>query len=186
MLVFDDGLGGFLPLSQADLPCDPLSFAEAGIAPSPASLMVMADGVCVVKQTRRALYRHWQLAEGEAPAVRGLLARAARITTEITLGRGDAGHLAALDDLALELTDARPGRRLAAGQFAAPLPRAVGAACAARVVPRRRCAWTCRTTPRPATAPARPTSTSPASWPTWATATTAPRSRSSGATTRCR
>ena len=104
MLVFDDGLGGFLPLSQADLPCDPLSFAAAGIAPSPASLMVMADGVCVVKQTRRALYRHWQLAEGEAPAVRGLLARAARITTEITLGRGDAGHLAALDDLALELT----------------------------------------------------------------------------------
>ncbi|HRC39683.1 MAG TPA: NAD(P)-binding protein, partial [Rubrivivax sp.] len=104
VLVFDDGLGGFLPLSQADLPCDPLSFAGAGIAPSPASLMVMADGVCVVKQTRRALYRHWQLAEGEAPAVRGLLARAARITTEITLGRGDPGHLAALDDLALELT----------------------------------------------------------------------------------
>jgi NADPH-dependent glutamate synthase beta subunit-like oxidoreductase/NADH:ubiquinone oxidoreductase subunit F (NADH-binding)/ferredoxin len=104
VLVFDDGLGGFLPLSQADLACDPLSFAEAGIAPSPASLMVMADGVCVVKQTRRALYRHWQLAEGEAPAVRGLLARAARITTEITLGRGDAGHLAALDDLVLELT----------------------------------------------------------------------------------
>ena len=103
VLVFDDGLGGFLPLSQADLSCDPLSFAEAGIAPSPASLMVMAAGVCVVKQTRRALYRHWQLAEGEAPAVRGLLARAARLTTEITLGRGDAGHLAALDELALEL-----------------------------------------------------------------------------------
>jgi NADPH-dependent glutamate synthase beta subunit-like oxidoreductase/ferredoxin len=103
VLVFDDGLGGFLPLSQADLACDPLSFAGAGIAPSPASLMVMAAGVCVVKQTRRALYRHWQLAEGEAPTVRGLLARAARITTEITLGRGDTGHLAALDELALDL-----------------------------------------------------------------------------------
>ena len=103
VLVFDDGLGGFLPLSQADLSCEPMAFAAAGIVPSPATMMVMAAGVCVVKQTRRALYRHWQLAEGETPAVRGLLARAARITTEITLGRGDAGHLAALDELALDL-----------------------------------------------------------------------------------
>ena len=50
---------------QADLSCDPLSLAFAGIIPAPSSLMVMAEGVCVVKQTRRALYRHWQLAEGE-------------------------------------------------------------------------------------------------------------------------
>ena len=63
----------------------------------------MAEGVCVVKQTRRALYRHWQLAEGEAAPVRGLLARAARLTTEITLGRGEPGHLVALDEVALEL-----------------------------------------------------------------------------------
>jgi len=103
VLVFDDGLGGFLPLSQADLSCEPLAFTAAGIAPSPSTLMVMATGVCVVKQTRRALYRHWQLADGERPAVRGLLARVARLTTEITLGRGDAGHLVALDELALEL-----------------------------------------------------------------------------------
>ena len=104
VLVFDDGLGGFLPLSRADLACDPLSFASAGIAPSPSTLMVMAEGVCVVKQTRRALYQHWQLAEGEAKPERGLLARAARLTTEITLGRGDTAHLAALDNVALELT----------------------------------------------------------------------------------
>ena len=104
VLVFDDGLGGFLPLSQADLSCEPLAFAAAAIAPSPSTLRVLPAGTCIVKQTRRALYRHWQLAEGEAPAVRGLLARVARLTTEITLGRGDAGHLAALDELALALT----------------------------------------------------------------------------------
>ncbi len=103
VLVFDDGLGGFLPLSEADLSCEPLSFASAGIIPAPSSLMVMAEGVCVVKQTRRALYRHWLLADGEAAPVRGLLARAARLTTEITLGRGEPGHLAALDEVALEL-----------------------------------------------------------------------------------
>ena len=74
VLVFDDGLGGFLPLSGADVSCEPLSFASAGIIPVPSTLMVMAEGVCVVKQTGRALYRYWQLAEGEAKPVRGLLA----------------------------------------------------------------------------------------------------------------
>jgi len=105
VLVFDDGLGGFLPLSEANLACDPLTFASAGIVPAPSSLMVMAEGVCVVKQTRRSLYRHWLLADGEEGAsVRPLLARAARLTAEITLGRGDPGHLVTLDEVALELT----------------------------------------------------------------------------------
>ena len=103
MLVFDDGLGGFLPLSAADLSCEPLSFAAARITPAPSTLMVTADCTSVVKQTRRALYRHWQLAEGETAFVRGLLVRAARLTAEITLGRGEPGHLIALDEVALEL-----------------------------------------------------------------------------------
>jgi NADH-quinone oxidoreductase subunit F len=104
VLVFDDGLGGFLPLSEADLSCAPLSFSFAGIAPAPSTLMVLAEGVCVVKQTRRALHRHWLLADGEESAsVRPLLARAARLTTEITLGRGDPDHLATLEEVALEL-----------------------------------------------------------------------------------
>ena len=104
VLVFDDGLGGFMPLSKADLSCNPLSLASAAINPAPSSLMVIAEGVCVVKQTVRALYRHWQLAEDEAIPVRALLARAGRLVAEITLGRGDAEHLAALDELALKLS----------------------------------------------------------------------------------
>ena len=103
VLVFDDGLGGFLPLSEADLSCQPLSLASAGIIPSPSTLMVMAEGVCMVKQTGRALYRHWQLADNETSPVRAVLARAARLVSEISLGRGDAAHLAALDEMTLEL-----------------------------------------------------------------------------------
>ncbi len=103
VLAFDDGLGGFLPLSAADLPCDPLSLTSAGIIPSPSSLMAMAEGVCVVKQTRRALYRHWQLADDEPAPIRALLARAARLVTEITIGRGASSHLVTLDEMALEL-----------------------------------------------------------------------------------
>ena len=37
VLVFDDGLGGFLPLSAADLSCEPLSLASAGIVPAPST-----------------------------------------------------------------------------------------------------------------------------------------------------
>ena len=104
VLVFDDGLGGFLPLSAADVSCEPLSLAAAGVVPAPSTLMVMAEGVCMLRQTGRALYRYWQLADNaEAASVRPILARAARLVTEITLGRGDAAHLGALDEVALEL-----------------------------------------------------------------------------------
>jgi len=103
VLVFDNGMGGFLPLSEADLSCQPLTLANAGIAPAPSSLMVLAEGVCLVEQTRRALYRYWQLAENEAPPIRSLLARAARLVADITVGRGAPRHLDELQRLALEL-----------------------------------------------------------------------------------
>lgn len=103
VLLFDNGMGGFLPLSEADLSCEPLALSAAGIAPSPTSLMVAAEGICLVEQTRRALYRYWQLA-GHAPAqVRALLARCARLVAEITVGRGQPRHLGELENLALEL-----------------------------------------------------------------------------------
>ncbi len=103
VLVFDDGLGGFLPLSKADLSCEPLSLSSVGITPAPSTLVVMADGVCMVKQAGRALYRSWLLADEGDAAVHGLLARAARLVAEIALGRGLPAHLAALDEMALEL-----------------------------------------------------------------------------------
>ncbi len=103
VLLFDNGMGGFLPLSEADLSCHPLALAAAGIAPAPSSLMVVAEGLCLVEQTRRALYRFWQLAEKEPFAVRSQLARAARLVAEITVGHGQPHHLAELDELALEM-----------------------------------------------------------------------------------
>ena len=82
----------------------PLSLASAGVVPVPSTLMVMAEGACLLRQTRRALYRHWQLADNaEGDPVRPLLARAGRLVAELTLGRGDAAHLRALDEVALEL-----------------------------------------------------------------------------------
>ena len=104
VLVFDDGMGGFLPLTRADVLCDPLSLLSIGVVPSPTSLMVIAHGTCIVKLTRRAMYRHWLLAEGRETHVRSLLARAARLVTEITLGNGSMSHLSALEEVSAELT----------------------------------------------------------------------------------
>jgi NADH-quinone oxidoreductase subunit F len=104
VIVFDDGMGGFIPLSATDVSSDPLSLLSSGIVPSPSSLMVIAEGTCIVKQTRRAMYRHWLLAEGKETHVRSLLARAARLVTGITLGLGNISHLAVLDEIATELT----------------------------------------------------------------------------------
>jgi NADPH-dependent glutamate synthase beta subunit-like oxidoreductase/NADH:ubiquinone oxidoreductase subunit F (NADH-binding)/formate hydrogenlyase subunit 6/NADH:ubiquinone oxidoreductase subunit I len=103
ILVFDNGMGGFLPLSEADLSCRPLTLAAAGVVPAPTSLMMLAEGVCLVEQTRRALYRYWQLADNEPPPVRTLLARVARLVAEVTVGHGLPAHLAELDELAIEL-----------------------------------------------------------------------------------
>jgi NADPH-dependent glutamate synthase beta subunit-like oxidoreductase/NADH:ubiquinone oxidoreductase subunit F (NADH-binding)/ferredoxin len=103
VLVFDNGMGGFLPLSEADLSCRPLALAAAGVVPAPVSLMMLAQGVCLVEQTRRALYRYWQLADDEPAPVRALLARVARLVAEITVGHGRPSHLAELDELAIEL-----------------------------------------------------------------------------------
>ena len=104
VLVFDDGLGGFLPLSKSDIACDPVSFRLVDIIPAPSSLMVMAEGVCVVNQTQSALHRHWLLADhDDGASVRPLLARAARLATEVTRGRGEPGDLVTLDEVALEL-----------------------------------------------------------------------------------
>lgn len=103
IVVFDNGMGGFLPLSEADLSCRPLALAAAGVVPAPVSLMMLAEGVCIVEQTRRSLYRYWQLADQEPAAVRTLLARVARLVAEITVGHGRPSHLDELDELAIEL-----------------------------------------------------------------------------------
>ena len=109
MLVFDDGLGGFLPLSQADLV---VQSALAGVGGNyPGAVHPDGDGrqrLCRQADPPRALSplatrRRRRPRRGEVASVRGLLVRAARLVTELTLGRGEAGHLVALDEVALEL-----------------------------------------------------------------------------------
>jgi NADPH-dependent glutamate synthase beta subunit-like oxidoreductase/formate hydrogenlyase subunit 6/NADH:ubiquinone oxidoreductase subunit I/NADH:ubiquinone oxidoreductase subunit F (NADH-binding) len=103
ILAFDNGMGGFLPLSDADLRCQPEDLAAVGIAPSPSTVLVLPEGSCVVEQTRRAMHRYWELSESAPAAVRALLGRVARLVTELCVGQGRPAHVEELDALALEL-----------------------------------------------------------------------------------
>ncbi len=103
VLVFDDGLGGFLPLSGADVSREPLWFAQrASSRCRPRSWSWPRASASSSKQDGRCI------GTGNSPKAKrngcGPLARAARLVTEITLGRGAPDHLVALDEIAIELT----------------------------------------------------------------------------------
>ncbi|HEX8961973.1 MAG TPA: FAD-dependent oxidoreductase, partial [Rhodocyclaceae bacterium] len=108
-LALDGGLGGFLPV-DARIRFGPEDLLAAVVSPRPQSLWVIGRNLCIVDLTRDALYRHWKLAEGGDRAVRALLARAARLSTQVKVGRAGPGHLAELEAIGHELH----GRGLAA------------------------------------------------------------------------
>jgi NADPH-dependent glutamate synthase beta subunit-like oxidoreductase len=68
------------------------------------SSWVLKEGACVVESTRHALYRFWLISEDGGDArkliARSLIARAARMVTEITIGKGEQGHIVELERLA--------------------------------------------------------------------------------------
>ncbi|HEX8986943.1 MAG TPA: FAD-dependent oxidoreductase [Rhodocyclaceae bacterium] len=108
-LALDGGLGGFLPPS-AQVRFGPEDLLAAVVSPRPQTLWVIGRDRCLVDLTRDALYRHWKMAEGSDRATRALLARAARLVTQIKVGRAGRGHLAELEELGHQLH----GRNLAA------------------------------------------------------------------------
>ena len=108
-LALDGGLGGFLP-PNARISFGPEDLLGAVASPRPQTLWVIGKNQCLVELTRNALYRHWKLAEGYDRAERALLARAARLVTQIKVGHAGPGHLADLEEVGHELH----GRGLAA------------------------------------------------------------------------
>jgi NADPH-dependent glutamate synthase beta subunit-like oxidoreductase/NADH:ubiquinone oxidoreductase subunit F (NADH-binding)/formate hydrogenlyase subunit 6/NADH:ubiquinone oxidoreductase subunit I len=108
-LALDGGLGGFVP-PNTRVRFGPEDLLAAVASPRPQTLWVIGKNQCIVDLTREALYRHWKLAEGSDRATRALLARAARLVTQIKVGRAGPGHLADLEAVGHELH----GRGLAA------------------------------------------------------------------------
>jgi NADH-quinone oxidoreductase subunit F len=105
-LVLDEGLAGFVP-AGAPLPADPELLAGLGVDPGFSRMDVLKAGQCPVDLTRQALYQHWRAAAvSDTHPSRGLLARAARLATEVALGRGSREHLDELGHAAIQLEEA--------------------------------------------------------------------------------
>jgi len=109
-ISFDNGMGGMIPVDSARIPLAPEEMAAAGLNPAPMTLWALEKTTCVVDLARRALYRYWQLSEGEDRKARSMIARAARMVTEITVGKGRAEHLDELEQLGNDMN----GKGLAA------------------------------------------------------------------------
>ncbi len=112
-ISLDGGLGGFMPVGETGTPLAPEELLQAGVSPVPRTLEVLERDACVVDLTRRALYRYWILSAEEPCPDRTLIARAARMVTEVTRGKARPGHVAELKDLA---------RRMASHRLAAAWP----------------------------------------------------------------
>lgn len=99
-LAIDGGMGGFLPPIDDEVSLVPEELAAAGVNPGLSTLSVLPKGHCMVDQTRRMLYRYWQLAGTEPSESRGLITRALRLVVEITRGKSRPAHLTELETLA--------------------------------------------------------------------------------------
>lgn len=98
-LSFDNGMGGFLPPDQADIPFAPEELTAARVSPSPKTVWLIDQNTCIVDMTRRALYRYWLLSAEHDVGSRNLIARATRMVTEITVGKGLKSHISELEFL---------------------------------------------------------------------------------------
>jgi NADPH-dependent glutamate synthase beta subunit-like oxidoreductase/formate hydrogenlyase subunit 6/NADH:ubiquinone oxidoreductase subunit I len=86
--MLDQGMAGFLPPSPAPDQLNPRQIRQAGADPEYAAAEPISDALCLVDLFRKSLYAHWKA--GEAASVQGqhAMARAARLATQIALGRG--------------------------------------------------------------------------------------------------
>ncbi|NQU64487.1 MAG: FAD-dependent oxidoreductase [SAR324 cluster bacterium] len=102
-LKFDNGMSGFLPLSEATLRFSPEELVAANVSSDFQTMWLMDSSECVVDLVRHGLYRYWLTAENRRLDFRKLLARVTRLVTEITMGRGKLSYLPTLEELGQEM-----------------------------------------------------------------------------------
>jgi NADPH-dependent glutamate synthase beta subunit-like oxidoreductase/formate hydrogenlyase subunit 6/NADH:ubiquinone oxidoreductase subunit I len=99
--MLDQGMAGFLPPSPAPDRLTPRQLRQAGAKPEFVAAEPISDALCLVDLFRKSLYAHWKAGEAQSGQDRHAMARAARLATQIALGRGAQWmlpELAALGD----------------------------------------------------------------------------------------
>ena len=102
--AIDGGMGGFLPPTAQDVTLAPEELTAAGVNPGLGTIKLVDQGHCMVDQTRRMLYRYWELAADAPDPLRSLVTRALRMVVEISRGKGTSSHLDELATLARRMT----------------------------------------------------------------------------------
>lgn len=102
-LKFDNGMSGFLPLSETRLMIFPEELMAKGINSDFQTLWLMDSTECTVDLIRQGLYQYWLIAEDRHLDFRKILAQVTRLVTEITLGRGKLSYLPTLERLGREM-----------------------------------------------------------------------------------
>lgn len=97
--MLDQGRAGFLPPSPAPDQLPPRQIRQAGANPDYGAAEPISDALCLVDLFRKSLYAHWKAGEVESDQGRQAMARAARLATQIALGRGEQWMLAELEAL---------------------------------------------------------------------------------------
>ncbi len=148
-------MAGFLPPDPAPDRLSPGQIRLAGIDPEYAVAAPIAEDLCLVDLFRKALYAHWKAGEEETGGGVHLLARAARLATQIALGEGGEWMLAELEALGETMerqgapaavtlqsalkhfravwSDHIQGRGCASDQCQVPMPARCQSACPAHI-----------------------------------------------------
>ncbi len=98
-LAVDGGMGGFLPPSGGDITLAQEELAAAGVNPGLGTVQLLGADHCIVDQTRRMLYRYWNLSRNFDSPSRNLITRGLRMVVEISRGKGLPAHLVELEAL---------------------------------------------------------------------------------------
>ncbi len=97
--MLDQGRAGFLPPYAAPDQLSLQQIRQAGANPDYTAAEPICATHCLVDLFRKSLYAHWKAGEAESGEKQHAMARAARLATQIALGRGDTWMLVELEAL---------------------------------------------------------------------------------------
>ncbi len=102
-LCLEGGVGGFLPLDQADTPLAPEELMSRELSPAFGTLWVLDQNDCLVDLTRRAMTRVLNLGLEQDNNARQLTLNAIRLVTQIALRRAEPQTYEGLKGIADQL-----------------------------------------------------------------------------------
>jgi NADPH-dependent glutamate synthase beta subunit-like oxidoreductase/formate hydrogenlyase subunit 6/NADH:ubiquinone oxidoreductase subunit I len=103
--MLDQGMAGFLPPALAPDELSPQQIRQAGASPEFKIAEPVSEDQCIIDLFSKSLHGHWMAGEEATGQAQPAVARAARLATQIALGRGAAWMLPELKALCTMFKD---------------------------------------------------------------------------------